>query len=106
MTAAQVSERCAARDRTRRHIEEGFGLRNHPQWARFDEVVSQGRIGPGRAVHATWAKQSTLQIERFSRRLLGEAVPSGPIEDALNTSRTIEARFESARSGCWQALPT
>ena len=50
--------------------------------------------------------QYTLQIERFSRLLLGEAVPSWPIEDALNTLRTIEALFESARGGCWQDVPT
>jgi predicted dehydrogenase len=238
LTAAQVADLCAARDRTGRHIEEGFGFRNHPQWAKLDEIVSSQRIGPVRAVHTTLAKQFfdpadtrnnlaagggalydlgsyaisacnlifrrapirvvatlerdpafgidrltsalldygdrhaaftvatqsgsnawgthqqlsvlggagwlrfdfpyaharpsacrielgdassvgafptesfhfepvnqyTLQIERFSRRLLGEAVPSWPIEDALNTARTIEALFESARSGCWQDL--
>jgi len=239
MSAAHVAELCAARDRTGRHIEEGFGFRNHPQWAKLDEIVSGNAIGPVRAVHTTLAKQFfdpadtrnslaagggalydlgsyaisacnlifqrapirvvatlerdpafgidrltsalldygdrhaaftvatqsgsnawgthqqlsvlggagwlrfdfpyaharpsacrielgdetsvgafptetfhfepvnqySLQIERFSRRLLGDAVPSWPIEDALNTLRTIEALFASARNGCWQDLP-
>lgn len=43
-----------------------------------------------------------LQVERFSRRLLGDAVPHWPIEDALDTMRTIEALFASAREGHWQ----
>jgi predicted dehydrogenase len=240
LTAAQVVELCAARDRSGRHIEEGFGFRNHPQWARLDEIVASQAIGPVRAAHAMLAKQFfdpadtrnnpaagggamydlgsyaisacnlifkrapirvvaalehdpafgidrlssalldygdrhaaftvatqsgpagwgthqqlsvlggtgwlrfdfpyaqarpsacrielgdatsvgavptttysfepvnqyTLQIERFSRRLLGQAVPSWPIEDALDTLRTIEALFESARGGGWQVLPT
>jgi predicted dehydrogenase len=45
-----------------------------------------------------------LQIERFSRLLLGHAVPAWPIETALDTLRVIEALQESARSGAWQAL--
>ena len=49
--------------------------------------------------------QYTLQVERFSRLLLGHDVPSWPIEDAPGTLRTIEALFESGRSGGWQALP-
>ena len=49
--------------------------------------------------------QYPLQVERFSRLLLGHDVPSWPIEDALATLRTIEALFASGRSGGWQALP-
>jgi predicted dehydrogenase len=49
--------------------------------------------------------QYTLQVERFSRYLLGEAVPSWPIEDSLLTLRIIEALFESAASGQWQDIP-
>jgi predicted dehydrogenase len=49
--------------------------------------------------------QYLLQVERFSRRLLGEAVRTWPIEDALSTLRSIEALFESARAHAWQALP-
>jgi predicted dehydrogenase len=45
-----------------------------------------------------------LQVERFSRLLLGQAVPSWPIEDALHTLRTIEALFASARLNTWQTL--
>jgi predicted dehydrogenase len=239
MTAAQVTTLCEVRDRTGKHIEEGFGFRNHPQWFKVDELLKAGAIGAVRAVHTTLAKQFldpadtrnnpaagggslydlgsyaisacnlifkrapkrvvatldydpafgidrlssalldygdshaaftvstqagssawgthqqlsalgsngwlrfdfpyaharptassievgdastvgsfpsatyafepvnqyTLQVERFSRLLLGEAVPSWPIEDALNTLRTIEALFGSARSGGWQTLP-
>jgi predicted dehydrogenase len=240
LSAAQVQQLCEVRDRTGRHIEEGFGFRNHPQWAKFAELMASGAIGPVRAAHTTLAKQFLdpadvrndpsagggatydlgsyaisgcnlvfgrppsrvvaamehdpvfgidrltsalldygvghaaltvatqagtagwgshqqlsvlgtngwmrfdfpyaharptasrielgdatsvgslptqtfsfepanqymLQIERFSRLLLGNAVPSWPIEDALGTLRTIEALFASARSGGWQQLST
>ena len=46
-----------------------------------------------------------LEVDRFSRLLLGHNVPGWPIEDAVNTLRTIEALFESARTGSWQSLP-
>jgi predicted dehydrogenase len=46
--------------------------------------------------------QYQWQVERFSRLLLGEPVASWPIEDAVSTLRTIEALFESARTGGWQ----
>jgi predicted dehydrogenase len=46
-----------------------------------------------------------LEVDRFSRLLLGHAVPSWPIEDAVHTLRTIEALFESARQSAWQSLP-
>jgi predicted dehydrogenase len=49
--------------------------------------------------------QYTLQVDRFSRYLRGEQVPSWPIEDALLTLRIIEALFESARRAQWQSLP-
>ena len=45
-----------------------------------------------------------LQVERFSRLLLGHSVPSWPIEDALHTLRTIEALFASGRQDGWQTL--
>lgn len=51
------------------------------------------------------ANQYALQIERFSRRVLGAEVPAWPIEDALGTLRTIEALFASARGGGWQEIP-
>jgi len=49
--------------------------------------------------------QYTLQVERFSRYLRGEAVPSWPIEDSLTMLTIIEALFESAKSERWQSLP-
>jgi predicted dehydrogenase len=48
--------------------------------------------------------QYALQVERFSRHLLGEDVRSWPIEDAAVTLGTIEALFESARTGRWQPV--
>jgi predicted dehydrogenase len=51
------------------------------------------------------ANQYALQIERFSRRVLGANVPAWPIEDALATLQTIEAIFASARDGAWQEVP-
>jgi predicted dehydrogenase len=238
MTAEQVLQLCAQRDRTGLHIEEAFAFRNHPQWAKMAEVIAAGTIGEVRSVHCTLAKQfldpadvrnqldagggalydlgsyaisacnlvygqaparvvaaldrdpvfktdrlstalldygtrhaaftvgtqagsdawgthqqfsvlgSTgwlrmnfafaharpttcrlevgdhnsvgafathtysfdpanhylLQVERFSRKLLGQNVPSWPIEDALATLRTIEALFASARNNTWQTL--
>jgi predicted dehydrogenase len=89
-------------------------------WLRFDFPYAQARpsacrielgdstsVGsqPTASFHFEPVNQYELQIERFSRLLLGDAVPSWPIEDALNTMRTIEALFASARSGGWQDLP-
>lgn len=239
LRSEQIKQLCAVRDRTGRHIEEAFGFRNHPQWARLGEILDSGAIGSVRSAHGTLAKQFldpqdirnkpdagggglydlgsyaisacnlifrrrplrvvaamerdphfgidrltsalldygdshaaftvatqsgpnawathqqlsvltsqgwlrfdfpyaqarptacrielgdassagalptssytfepvnqyTLQVERFSRHLLGEEVPSWPIEDALDTLDTIEALFESARTGRWQSLP-
>jgi predicted dehydrogenase len=230
---------CVVRDRAQRHIEEGFAYRNHPQWAKLDELLAQKAIGDVRGVHGTLAKQfydpkdirnnpnagggalydlgayaisacnlifkrqpkrviaaidwdagfgidrlstalldygtmhatftvgtqagssswgthqqltvlgatgwlrfnfpyaharpsvccielgnastvgslpsSTftfkprnhyaLEVDRFSRLLLGHDVPSWPIEDAVHTLRTIEALFKSARTGTWELLP-
>jgi predicted dehydrogenase len=48
--------------------------------------------------------QYTLQVERFSRYLRGEPVPSWPIDDALLTLRVIEALFASTKRGHWQAV--
>jgi predicted dehydrogenase len=48
------------------------------------------------------ANQYALQVERFSRRVLGANVPAWPIEDALATLRTIEAVFAAAREGAWR----
>ena len=238
LSSDQVRELCAVRDRSGRHIEEAFAFRNHPQWAKFREIMESGRLGPVRAAHGMLAKQFfdpadirnnpaggggalydlgsyaicacnlifgrapqrvvaaleidpafaidrlssalldygdahasftvatqsggdgwgsqqhltllfakgwlrfdfpysqvqptpcsieigesssvgaspthslsfapanqfALQAERFSRRILGDAVARWPIEEAQDTLRTIEALFESARGGRWQSL--
>lgn len=238
MSAQEVRQLCIERDRSGKRIEEGFAFRNHPQWAKVNEIVASGVIGEVRAVHCTLAKQFLdpadvrnnldagggalydlgsyaisacnlvfnqlplrvvaalnrdpvfgidrltsalldygdrhaaftvgtqagsdawgshqqftvlgsrgwlrlnfgfaharptacqlevgdsgtvgsfpsatysfepanhyeLQVERFSRLLLGDTVPTWPIEDALGTLCTIEALFASARQNAWQAL--
>ena len=50
------------------------------------------------------ANHYLLQVERFSRRVLGDDVPSWPIEDAMATLSTIEALFGSARNGGWETV--
>jgi predicted dehydrogenase len=88
-------------------------------WLRFDFPFVQARPttcrievgdetsvgGIATFVHAFEPlNQYALQIERFSRRVLGDSVRTWPIEDALRTLRTIEAIFASARNGGWQRL--
>jgi predicted dehydrogenase len=238
LTSREVERLCVARDRAAKHIEEGFGYRNHAQWAKVLELIAGDAIGPVRAAHAVLAKQFldpgdvrnnpaagggalydlgsyainalnlvcgrpplrvaalvehdprfgidrltsalldygaahatltvasqagpaawathqqltvlgargwlrlnfpfaqarpiacrielgdeqsvgavpttvhefepanqyALQVERFSRRVLGASVPAWPIEDALATLRTIEAIFASARDGLWREV--
>jgi len=240
ISADQVAQLCVERDRTGKHIEEGFAFRNHPQWAKLDDIISAGTIGEVRSVHTVLAKQFLdpndvrnsldagggalydlgsypisacnlvfkrpplrvvaalerdpafgidrltsalldygdkhaaftvgtqagsnawgthqqfsvlgskgwlrlnfgyaharptacqlevgddssvgsfptatytfepanhylLEVERFSRLLLGQSVPSWPIEDSLNILRTIEALFSSARKDGWETLST
>jgi predicted dehydrogenase len=48
--------------------------------------------------------QYTLQVDRFSRYVRGDAVPSWPIEDSLLTLRIIEALFASARDSRWESI--
>ena len=89
-------------------------------WLRFDFPYAHGRpsacsmelgdaqsIGsfPTQTFRFEVVNQYERQVERFSRLLLGEKVPTWPIEDSLLILRTIEALFESARTGTWQALP-
>jgi predicted dehydrogenase len=238
LTSREVERLCVARDRAGKHIEEGFGYRNHAQWARVLELIAADAIGPVRGAHAVLAKQFldpadvrnnpaagggalydlgsyainalnlvcgrppsrvsavaehdpqfgidrltsalldygnahatltvasqsgpaawathqqltvlgargwlrlnfpfaqarpiacrievgdeqsvgavpthvhefppanqyALQVERFSRRVLGANVPAWPIEDALATLRTIEAILASARDGAWREV--
>jgi predicted dehydrogenase len=238
LTSQQVERLCVARDLAGKHIEEGFGYRNHAQWAKVLELIAADAIGPVRGAHAVLAKQFldpadvrnspaagggalydlgsyainalnlvcgrpplrvsalaeqdrrfgidrltsalldygdahatltvasqagpsawathqqltvlgargwlrlnfpfaqarpiacrielgdeqsvgavpttvhefppanqyALQIERFSRRVLGADVPAWPIEDALATLRTIEAIFASARDSAWREV--
>lgn len=45
--------------------------------------------------------QYTLQIERFSRLVRGEAVKSWPVQDALLSINIIESLFRAARDNSW-----
>jgi predicted dehydrogenase len=57
LTAREVERLCVARDRAGKHIEEGFGYRNHAQWAKVLELIAADAIGPVRGAHAVLAKQ-------------------------------------------------
>ena len=89
-------------------------------WLRCDFPYAHGRPSPchvfvgddtshGAVATSTYdfepVNQYTLQVDRFSRYLRGELVPSWPIEDALLTLRIIEALFASAKTGQWQKIP-
>jgi predicted dehydrogenase len=96
-----------------------FGVLGSHGWTRFDFPYAQARptechlfMGDETSVGAFPTQTHTfepvnqygLQIERFSRYLLGEPVKSWPIEDALLTLRVIEGLFVSARTGQWRPL--
>jgi len=57
LAAGDVVALQAARDRSGRHVEEAFSYRNHPQWAKIDELLASGAIGAPLAVQCTMAKQ-------------------------------------------------
>jgi predicted dehydrogenase len=70
------------------------------------ELGDDGSVGgiPTATFDFEPVNQYLLQVERFSRLLLGEPVPAWPIEDALMTSRILEALFESVRCTGWQTV--
>jgi predicted dehydrogenase len=85
-------------------------------WLRFDFPYAHGRptachlelgdestVGsfPARVFDFAPVNQYTLQVERFSKLLLGQDVPSYPIDSSLGAALTMEAIFESARSRRW-----
>jgi predicted dehydrogenase len=97
-----------------------FSVLGSNGWLRCDFPYAHGRPMPcnvfvgdhtshGAIATQTFAfepvNQYTLQVERFSQLLRGEAVPSWPIEDSLLTLRIIEALFESAKTDRWQRIP-
>jgi len=59
------------RDRTGQHIEEAFVFRNHPQWARVAELLTNGTIGEPRGVHVTMAMQFLDPDDIRNNPLLG-----------------------------------
>jgi len=50
--------------------------------------------------------QYGLEVERFSKFLLGEKVRTWPLEDALLTLTIVEELFASAREHSWRAIPS
>lgn len=50
LTASEVRNLIAARDRTGVKIQEAFMVRTHPTWVAVREMVRQGRIGEVRAI--------------------------------------------------------
>lgn len=66
-------------------------------------VAMRGGAAPLR-LRPTPSSPSTTILYRWTRLLLGQQVPSWPIEDAANTLRTMEALFASARQESWQTL--
>ena len=50
LTVADALDVIAARDRTRRKVQEAFMVRTHPQWLRVQSLVAEGRIGDLRSM--------------------------------------------------------
>jgi predicted dehydrogenase len=50
------------------------------------------------------ANHYLLQAERFSRLVLGEEVPSWPLENARDIAATIDALVASTRGDTWCPL--
>jgi predicted dehydrogenase len=67
------------------------------------DLTSVGSL-PTRTLAFEPVDQYVLQVERFSRLVRGDPVPSWPVEDALRTLETIQALFASAREGRWREV--
>jgi predicted dehydrogenase len=70
-------------------------------------VIDDGRdLFGGGAVTEAFAPcdQYTLQGDRFSRAIRGEAAWEFPIEDAILNMRVIDATFRAAERGTWEKL--
>jgi predicted dehydrogenase len=70
------------------------------------EMGDETSVGalPTQAFSFEPVNQYALQIERFSRLILGEPANSWSIEDARMTLTIIEQLFESARTGAWRSV--
>jgi predicted dehydrogenase len=104
---------------------DGWGTHQHLSvlaskgWCRLDFPYAQARpvechlfIGNASSVgnlasethRFAAANQYQLQVDRFSRCVRGEKVPSWPIEDALQTAEISAAIMASADEGNWVEL--
>ena len=70
------------------------------------ELGDETSVGafPTRVFDYPAVNQYALQVERFSRIVLGQPAKSWPIEDALLTLTIIQQLFESARSASWISI--
>lgn len=57
LTSGDAVELARASSSARRHLEEGFAYRNHPQWDVIESILSSRQIGTPLAVQATIAKR-------------------------------------------------
>jgi len=57
LKSEQVSALIEKRQESRRHIEEAFVFRNHPQWRSVERLLRDGAVGEPRAVQGTLARQ-------------------------------------------------
>ena len=68
-------------------------------------LITDGSDGTGTAADVMTiptCNQYTLQADRFSRAILGEADLALPLEDSFANMRVIDALFESAKTGRWE----
>lgn len=89
LTADEVRQLIAARDRNKVQIAEAFMVRTHPQWLRAKEIVASGEIGPLRSIQAAF---SYFNIDPANIRNNPE-IGGGALMDigcyAIHTSRYI-----------------
>jgi predicted dehydrogenase len=67
VTADEVPDLIAARERNRVLIAEAFMVRHHPQWRRARDLVRAGRIGRLRAVHADFCEINSDPLNIVNR---------------------------------------
>ena len=57
LTSQEVRRLIATQAQAKRHVEEGLAYRNHPQWERIGQIISEGTIGTPLAIQGTIAKR-------------------------------------------------
>ena len=71
-------------------------------------IFIAGDVWPGPFAQETITlapvNQYTLQGDRFSRLILGEAAEAWPLETALANIKVLDALFRSQASGIWETV--